>query len=63
MGECQTFFHAVSTFVFVEHNKITTYSQPRNSILAYFDNPRYRRKSSGISKNGTLEMHLGLNIK
>nr|YP_010876126.1 RNA polymerase beta'' subunit [Hemiboea purpureotincta]WHE17148.1 RNA polymerase beta'' subunit [Hemiboea purpureotincta] len=29
----------------------------RNSILAYFDDPRYRRKSSGISKYGTLEMH------
>uniref|UniRef100_UPI003002E417 RNA polymerase beta'' subunit n=1 Tax=Didymocarpus purpureobracteatus TaxID=411098 RepID=UPI003002E417 len=28
-----------------------------NSILAYFDDPRYRRKSSGISKYGTLEMH------
>nr|YP_010176628.1 RNA polymerase beta'' subunit [Duranta erecta]QSQ72386.1 RNA polymerase beta'' subunit [Duranta erecta] len=28
----------------------------RNSILAYFDNPRYRRKSSGITKYGTLEM-------
>ncbi|KZV48066.1 RNA polymerase beta'' chain [Dorcoceras hygrometricum] len=29
----------------------------RNSILAYFDDPRYRRKSSGISNYGTLEMH------
>nr|YP_010692224.1 RNA polymerase beta subunit [Utricularia adpressa]UWM94308.1 RNA polymerase beta subunit [Utricularia adpressa] len=29
----------------------------RNSILAYFDDPRYRRKSSGIIKYGTLEMH------
>nr|YP_010210999.1 RNA polymerase beta'' subunit [Paraboea martinii]UBD08883.1 RNA polymerase beta'' subunit [Paraboea martinii] len=29
----------------------------RNSILAYFDDPRYRRKSLGISKYGTLEMH------
>ncbi|KAL2250268.1 UNVERIFIED_CONTAM: DNA-directed RNA polymerase subunit beta, partial [Sesamum indicum] len=29
----------------------------RNSILAYFDDPRYRRKSSGITKYGTLEMH------
>ncbi|YP_010446844.1 RNA polymerase beta'' subunit (chloroplast) [Henckelia pumila] len=29
----------------------------RNSILAYFDDPRYRRTSSGISKYGTLEMH------
>nr|YP_010599712.1 RNA polymerase beta'' subunit [Primulina xiziae]WAL04089.1 RNA polymerase beta'' subunit [Primulina xiziae] len=29
----------------------------RNSILAYFDDPRYRRRSSGISKYGTLEMH------
>nr|YP_010129345.1 RNA polymerase beta'' subunit [Heynea velutina]QPZ48570.1 RNA polymerase beta'' subunit [Heynea velutina]QPZ48653.1 RNA polymerase beta'' subunit [Heynea velutina] len=26
----------------------------RNSILAYFDDPRYRRKSSGITKYGTL---------
>nr|YP_010187275.1 RNA polymerase beta'' subunit [Utricularia tenuicaulis]QWZ47673.1 RNA polymerase beta'' subunit [Utricularia tenuicaulis] len=29
----------------------------RNSILAYFNDPRYRRKSSGITKYGTLEMH------
>nr|YP_010725464.1 RNA polymerase beta'' subunit [Trapella sinensis]WDY12364.1 RNA polymerase beta'' subunit [Trapella sinensis] len=29
----------------------------RNGILAYFDDPRYRRKSSGITKYGTLEMH------
>nr|YP_009562807.1 DNA-directed RNA polymerase beta'' subunit [Sideroxylon wightianum]QAV58332.1 DNA-directed RNA polymerase beta'' subunit [Sideroxylon wightianum] len=29
----------------------------RNSILAYFDDPRYRRKSSGISKYGTIEVH------
>nr|YP_010721679.1 RNA polymerase beta'' subunit [Verbena bonariensis]WDS80660.1 RNA polymerase beta'' subunit [Verbena bonariensis] len=29
----------------------------RNSILAYFDDPRYRRKSSGITQYGTLEMH------
>nr|WOC91389.1 RNA polymerase beta'' subunit [Utricularia graminifolia] len=29
----------------------------RNSILAYFDDPRYRRKSAGITKYGTLEMH------
>nr|YP_010880515.1 RNA polymerase subunit beta'' [Callitriche cophocarpa]YP_010880687.1 RNA polymerase subunit beta'' [Callitriche palustris]WHU54302.1 RNA polymerase subunit beta'' [Callitriche cophocarpa]WHU54474.1 RNA polymerase subunit beta'' [Callitriche palustris] len=29
----------------------------RPSILAYFDDPRYRRKSSGITKYGTLEMH------
>ncbi|KAK4412130.1 DNA-directed RNA polymerase subunit beta'', partial [Sesamum alatum] len=28
-----------------------------NSILDYFDDPRYRRKSSGITKYGTLEMH------
>nr|YP_010130278.1 RNA polymerase beta'' subunit [Dodartia orientalis]QPZ51258.1 RNA polymerase beta'' subunit [Dodartia orientalis] len=28
----------------------------RNSILAYFDDPRYGRKSSGITKYGTLEM-------
>nr|AEX94843.1 RNA polymerase beta' subunit [Xanthorrhoea preissii] len=26
----------------------------RNSILAYFDDPRYRRKSSGITKYGTV---------
>nr|QJQ73288.1 RNA polymerase beta'' subunit [Caryopteris mongholica] len=29
----------------------------RNSILAYLDDPRYRRKSSGITKYETLEMH------
>lgn len=29
----------------------------RNSILAYFDDPRYRRKSSGITKYGTIGMH------
>nr|WOC91860.1 RNA polymerase beta'' subunit [Utricularia olivacea] len=29
----------------------------RNSILAYFNDPRYRSKSSGITKYGTLEMH------
>ncbi|RZC75666.1 hypothetical protein C5167_051149 [Papaver somniferum] len=29
----------------------------RNSILAYFDDPRYRRNSSGITKYETLEMH------
>nr|ATL62600.1 RNA polymerase beta'' subunit [Mostuea sp. Bremer et al. 5077] len=28
----------------------------RNSILSYFDDPRYRRKSSGITKYGTIEM-------
>ncbi|MCL7027500.1 hypothetical protein MKW94_006294 [Papaver nudicaule] len=28
----------------------------RNSILAYFDDPRYRRNSSGITKYETLEM-------
>nr|AXP24367.1 RNA polymerase beta subunit [Tiquilia plicata] len=28
----------------------------RNSILAHFDDPRYRRKSSGITKYGTIEM-------
>nr|YP_009972045.1 RNA polymerase beta' subunit [Butomus umbellatus]QNH69939.1 RNA polymerase beta' subunit [Butomus umbellatus]UDZ61168.1 RNA polymerase beta subunit [Butomus umbellatus] len=28
----------------------------RNSILAYFDDPRYRRSSSGIIKYGTLEV-------
>nr|YP_011000663.1 RNA polymerase beta'' subunit [Polygonatum oppositifolium]WPN84843.1 RNA polymerase beta'' subunit [Polygonatum oppositifolium] len=27
-----------------------------NSILAYFDDPRYRRKSSGITKYGTAEV-------
>nr|YP_010989793.1 RNA polymerase beta'' subunit [Delarbrea paradoxa]WOV68153.1 RNA polymerase beta'' subunit [Delarbrea paradoxa] len=29
----------------------------RNSILAYFDDPQYRRKSSGITKYGTIEVH------
>nr|YP_010424543.1 RNA polymerase beta'' subunit [Baeckea frutescens]USH59246.1 RNA polymerase beta'' subunit [Baeckea frutescens] len=29
----------------------------RNSIFAYFDDPRYRRKSSGITKYGTLGFH------
>nr|UAV87093.1 RNA polymerase beta'' subunit [Zanthoxylum simulans] len=29
----------------------------RNSILAYFDDPRYRRRSSGITKYGTLGVH------
>nr|YP_009388650.1 RNA polymerase beta'' subunit [Cistanthe longiscapa]APO15164.1 RNA polymerase beta'' subunit [Cistanthe longiscapa] len=29
----------------------------RNSIFAYFDDPRYRRKSSGITKYGTIEIH------
>nr|YP_009988707.1 RNA polymerase beta'' subunit [Hippeastrum vittatum]YP_010229335.1 RNA polymerase beta'' subunit [Hippeastrum hybrid cultivar]YP_010229423.1 RNA polymerase beta'' subunit [Hippeastrum alberti]QMX77535.1 RNA polymerase beta'' subunit [Hippeastrum hybrid cultivar]QNC71087.1 RNA polymerase beta'' subunit [Hippeastrum alberti]QNM40185.1 RNA polymerase beta'' subunit [Hippeastrum vittatum] len=28
----------------------------RNSILAYFDDPRYRRKSSGITKYGIVEV-------
>nr|QXG83050.1 RNA polymerase beta'' subunit [Stylidium petiolare] len=28
-----------------------------NNILAYFDDPIYRRKSSGITKYGTIEMH------
>ncbi|CAI9119108.1 RNA polymerase subunit beta' (plastid) [Oldenlandia corymbosa var. corymbosa] len=28
----------------------------RNSILSYFDDPRYRRNSSGITKYGTIEM-------
>nr|YP_009436038.1 RNA polymerase beta'' subunit [Colensoa physaloides]ATG26215.1 RNA polymerase beta'' subunit [Colensoa physaloides] len=28
----------------------------KNSILAYFDDPRYRRKNSGIAKYGTIEM-------
>nr|YP_009160792.1 RNA polymerase beta' subunit [Haloxylon ammodendron]AGZ13341.1 RNA polymerase beta' subunit [Haloxylon ammodendron]WLF86888.1 RNA polymerase beta'' subunit [Haloxylon ammodendron] len=29
----------------------------RNSIFAYFDDPRYLRKSSGITKYGAIEMH------
>nr|YP_009659653.1 RNA polymerase beta'' subunit [Lagerstroemia siamica]QCR99460.1 RNA polymerase beta'' subunit [Lagerstroemia siamica] len=29
----------------------------RNSILAYFEDPRYRRNSSGITKYGTIGMH------
>nr|URP30643.1 RNA polymerase beta'' subunit [Fagopyrum esculentum subsp. ancestrale] len=29
----------------------------RNSILAYFDDPRYRRESAGITKYGTIEAH------
>nr|YP_010987267.1 RNA polymerase beta'' subunit [Chrysosplenium fallax]WOL38744.1 RNA polymerase beta'' subunit [Chrysosplenium fallax] len=29
----------------------------KNSILAYFDDPRYRRNSSGITKYGTREVH------
>lgn len=29
----------------------------RNSIFAYFDDPRYRRKNSGITKYGTIDMH------
>nr|YP_010599984.1 RNA polymerase beta'' subunit [Gomphrena globosa]WAL04525.1 RNA polymerase beta'' subunit [Gomphrena globosa] len=29
----------------------------RNSIFAFFDDPRYQRKSSGITKYGTIEMH------
>nr|WUG45729.1 RNA polymerase beta'' subunit [Asparagus subscandens] len=28
----------------------------RNSIIVYFDDPRYRRKSSGITKYGTVEV-------
>nr|YP_010940352.1 RNA polymerase beta'' subunit [Eremurus zoae]WLR81295.1 RNA polymerase beta'' subunit [Eremurus zoae] len=28
----------------------------RNSIFAYFDDPRYRKKSSGITKYGTVEV-------
>nr|YP_010116897.1 RNA polymerase beta'' subunit [Hansenia himalayensis]QPL17018.1 RNA polymerase beta'' subunit [Hansenia himalayensis] len=28
-----------------------------NSILAFFDDPRYRRKSSGITKYGTIEVY------
>nr|YP_010165618.1 RNA polymerase beta'' subunit [Dracocephalum moldavica]QRN74189.1 RNA polymerase beta'' subunit [Dracocephalum moldavica] len=30
----------------------------RNSILAYLDDPRYRRNSSGITKHGTIETGL-----
>nr|YP_010847641.1 RNA polymerase beta'' subunit [Orbea variegata]AWI72488.1 RNA polymerase beta chain [Stapelia gigantea]WEV92208.1 RNA polymerase beta'' subunit [Orbea variegata] len=29
----------------------------RNSILSYFDDPRYRRKSPGITKYGTIGVH------
>uniref|UniRef100_UPI0030E37DA8 RNA polymerase beta'' subunit n=1 Tax=Drymaria cordata TaxID=191453 RepID=UPI0030E37DA8 len=29
----------------------------RNSIFAYFDDPQYRTKSSGITKYGTIDMH------
>ena len=29
----------------------------RNSLFSYFDDPRYRRKSSGITKYGTIEIH------
>uniref|UniRef100_A0AAU6MUX4 DNA-directed RNA polymerase subunit beta'' n=1 Tax=Fuchsia x standishii TaxID=3144444 RepID=A0AAU6MUX4_9MYRT len=29
----------------------------KNSILAFFDDPRYRRNSSGITKYGTVGMH------
>nr|YP_011032831.1 RNA polymerase beta'' subunit [Nitraria sibirica]WRH36223.1 RNA polymerase beta'' subunit [Nitraria sibirica] len=29
----------------------------RNSILAYFDDPRYRRKGSGMTKYGTIGAH------
>nr|YP_010312623.1 RNA polymerase beta'' subunit [Pellionia scabra]ULF47644.1 RNA polymerase beta'' subunit [Pellionia scabra] len=29
----------------------------RNSILAYFDDPQYRRKSLGITKYGTIGLH------
>nr|UFH81893.1 RNA polymerase beta'' subunit [Myosoton aquaticum] len=29
----------------------------RNSIFAFFDDPQYRTKSSGITKYGTIEMH------
>nr|QKV45020.1 RNA polymerase beta'' subunit [Heuchera mexicana] len=29
----------------------------KNSIMAYFDDPRYRRNSSGITKYGTIEVH------
>ena len=33
----------------------------RNSTLAYFDDPRYRRKSLGIIKYGTIETHSVIN--
>ena len=29
----------------------------RNNILAYFDDPQYRRNNSGITKYGTIEAH------
>ena len=29
----------------------------RNNILAYFDDPHYRRNNSGITKYGTIEAH------
>nr|YP_010617551.1 RNA polymerase beta'' subunit [Aspidistra cavicola]WAW81893.1 RNA polymerase beta'' subunit [Aspidistra cavicola] len=34
----------------------------RNSILAYFDDPRYRKKSSGITKYGTAEVDSIVNL-
>jgi DNA-directed RNA polymerase subunit beta' len=33
----------------------------KNSILAYFDDPQYRRKNSGITKYGTIGVHSILN--
>nr|ASA46253.2 RNA polymerase beta'' subunit [Drosera regia] len=35
----------------------------RKSILAYFDDPRYRRTSSGITKYRTIEAHSILKVK
>ncbi|CAI0547922.1 unnamed protein product [Linum tenue] len=35
----------------------------RNSIFAYFDDPQYRRNSSGITKYGALDVHSIINIK
>nr|AVV65954.1 RNA polymerase beta' subunit [Asarum delavayi] len=35
----------------------------KNSILAYFDDPRYRRSSSGITKYGTIEVDSIVNVK
>ncbi|CAN1865510.1 DNA-directed RNA polymerase subunit beta'', partial [Linum perenne] len=35
----------------------------RNSIFAYFDDPQYRRNSSGILKYGALDVHSSITIK
>lgn len=35
----------------------------RNSIFAYFNDPRYRTKSSGITKYETIEMHSSVKVK